>query len=230
MTQGAAIRSQRKAARKVNVRQRPCGSLAIKRVPRGERPWRRVILVLAEVSSMNTRRLGSSRPWYFFHWARRWAISARSCSLAYRLFFKTDPFALKEAPHCAVARRRAALGQFGHHCAQGQIGLLAVPRPQPLPLAFNPQLFPAAHRLGRSTAARPPALRPLDNAGHAHPKQHRRRPARAAARNRTNHTIPQVLRIGSCHVMLAPAPASILNHKTPDMEILFLIQPVRILL
>src|SRR5262249_58600562 len=35
MTQGAAIRSQRKAARKVNVRQRPCGSLAIKRLPRG---------------------------------------------------------------------------------------------------------------------------------------------------------------------------------------------------
>jgi hypothetical protein len=26
----------------------PCGSLAIKRVPRGERPWRRVILVLAQ--------------------------------------------------------------------------------------------------------------------------------------------------------------------------------------
>ena len=38
MTQGATIRSQRNAARKVNVRQRPCGSLAIRRVPRGERP------------------------------------------------------------------------------------------------------------------------------------------------------------------------------------------------
>jgi hypothetical protein len=37
--------------------------LAIKRVPRGERPWRRVILVLAQVGSINTRRLGSSRPW-----------------------------------------------------------------------------------------------------------------------------------------------------------------------
>src|SRR6516164_2932573 len=124
MTQGAAIRSQRNAARKVNVRQRPCGSLAIRRVPRGERPWRRVILVLAQVSSMNTRRLGSSRPWYCCHRTRRRAMSARSCSLAYRLFFKTDPFALEEPPHCAVARRRAALSQFAHHGAQGQIRLL----------------------------------------------------------------------------------------------------------
>src|SRR5215831_11056031 len=143
MTQGAAIRSQRKAARKVKVRQRPCGSLAIKRVPRGERPWRRVILVLAQVSSMNTRRLGSSRLWYFFHWARRRTMSARSCSLAYRLFFKTDPFALKEAPHCAVARRCAALSQFGHHCAQGQIRLLGDPRQQPLPFALQQQWFAA---------------------------------------------------------------------------------------
>jgi len=29
----------------------------------------------------------------------RRAMSARSCSLAYRLFFKTDPFALEEARH-----------------------------------------------------------------------------------------------------------------------------------
>ena len=116
------------AVEQVNLRQRPCGSLAIKRRPRGARPWRRVILVLAQVSSMNTSRLGSSRPWYFFHWARRRAMSARSCSLAYRLFFKTDPFAFEKAPHCAVARRRVALSQFGHHCAQGQIRLLGDPR------------------------------------------------------------------------------------------------------
>jgi len=46
----------------VSVRQRPCGTLAIKRAPRLQRPCRRVMLVLAQVSSMNTRRLGSSRP------------------------------------------------------------------------------------------------------------------------------------------------------------------------
>src|SRR5205085_5914468 len=60
MTHGASMRSQRNAARKVSVRQRPCGTLATSRRPRSERPWRRVMLVLAQVSSMNTRRRGSS--------------------------------------------------------------------------------------------------------------------------------------------------------------------------
>src|SRR5439155_12010713 len=56
MTQGASMRSQRSAAKKVSVRQRLCGTLATRRRPRSERPWRRVMLVLAQVSSMNTRR------------------------------------------------------------------------------------------------------------------------------------------------------------------------------
>ena len=42
------------------VRQRPCGTLASSRWPLGQRPWRRVMLVLAQVSSMKTRRVGSS--------------------------------------------------------------------------------------------------------------------------------------------------------------------------
>ena len=90
--------------------------------------------------------------------------------------------------------------------------------PATTPFAFQQQLFAAAHRLGRRTAARPPALRPLDNAGHAHPKQRRRRPACAAARNRTNHTIPQVLRIGSCHLMLAPSPSQHLESQNSKYE------------
>src|SRR3974390_3073793 len=46
MTQGAVIRSQRSAARKVSVRQRPCGTLATSRVPRAQRPWRGGVFVL----------------------------------------------------------------------------------------------------------------------------------------------------------------------------------------
>ena len=57
-----AMRSHRKATRKVSVRHRPCGTFATRRAPRRQRPCRRVMLVLAEVSSMKTRRLGSSRP------------------------------------------------------------------------------------------------------------------------------------------------------------------------
>src|SRR5215218_447025 len=77
----------------VRVRQRPCGTLAVRRVPRAHRPWRRVMLVLAHVSSIKTSRLASSRPWYFCHRSRRRAMSARSCSLACRLFFERDAVA-----------------------------------------------------------------------------------------------------------------------------------------
>jgi hypothetical protein len=87
-------------------------------------------------------------------------MSARSCSLACRVFFKRDPRVLEEAPHRPVARRCAALGQFGHHRPQRQVWLLSDPRQQPLALALQPQLPPPAHLFGRRAAARAPALRP----------------------------------------------------------------------
>ena len=59
MTQGAVSPSRRSAARKVRVRHRPKGALATRRSPLGHRPWARVMLVLAQVSSMKTSRLGS---------------------------------------------------------------------------------------------------------------------------------------------------------------------------
>ena len=40
----------------------PCGTLASSLCPRGAQPRRRVMLVLAQVSSMKTSRAGSSRP------------------------------------------------------------------------------------------------------------------------------------------------------------------------
>jgi hypothetical protein len=59
--QGASMRSLRRAARKVAVFQWPCGTLATSRSPRRAQPWRRVMLVLVQVSSMKTRREGSTR-------------------------------------------------------------------------------------------------------------------------------------------------------------------------
>jgi hypothetical protein len=61
LTSEAAMRSWRSAAKNVSVRQRPCGTLATSRALRRQRPWLRVMLVLAQVSSINTRRRGSSR-------------------------------------------------------------------------------------------------------------------------------------------------------------------------
>src|SRR6185437_3353766 len=58
---GASIRSWRKAARKVIVFQRPCGTLVVSLHPRGAHPRKGAISVLVQVSSMKTRRSGSTR-------------------------------------------------------------------------------------------------------------------------------------------------------------------------
>ena len=58
-TQGATSRSQRRAPRKVSVRQWPCGAKPRRRPPRGPQPRSGAILVLIQVSSMNTSRRGS---------------------------------------------------------------------------------------------------------------------------------------------------------------------------
>ena len=84
---GASTRSQRSAARKVMVFQWPCGTAAFSRCPRGAQPRSGAMLVLVQVSSRNTRRDGSIRPWCFAHCARRRATSGRSRSAAISVFF-----------------------------------------------------------------------------------------------------------------------------------------------
>lgn len=58
----AVNRSQRKAARKVSVFQCPWGTRATSRAPRGPQPRIGAMLVLIQVSSMNTSLRGSIRP------------------------------------------------------------------------------------------------------------------------------------------------------------------------
>ena len=55
-------RPQRSAATKVSVFHLPNGAFATSLLPRFDQPLSGVILVLAQVSSMKTSRLGSSRP------------------------------------------------------------------------------------------------------------------------------------------------------------------------
>jgi len=152
---------------------------------------------------MNTRRLGQAALVFFPLGPPAGDIGAVLFA-GVETFFKTDAFALEEAPRCAVARRCAAFIQFGHHCAQGQIRLLGDPRQQPLSFAGQQRLFPAAHRLGRSTAARPPALPSPGTCGRPQPNQSHD-PAGPA-----NRVLP-------CHA--GPNPASIFNHKTPKLGI-----------
>src|SRR5215475_5125977 len=114
MTQGAVMRSWRSAARNARVRQRPCGTLATSRAPRRQRPWRRVMLVLARACPRESGGLIDEHQ----------ALGVKSALIrlppgppagdvaailfaGVRLFFKRDPLVLEEAPHRPVACRRA---------------------------------------------------------------------------------------------------------------------------
>jgi hypothetical protein len=59
--QGASMRSLRKAARKVAVFHLPCGTLSTSRWPLGAQP-RSLVMLVVQVSSMKTSRVGSMSP------------------------------------------------------------------------------------------------------------------------------------------------------------------------
>src|SRR5262249_12725925 len=211
MTQGASMRSHPRPPTKVSVRPRPCGTLATSRVPLAHRPYRRVMLVLAQVSSMKTRRLGSMRPWYFFHCARRRATSGRSCSAACRLFFERHFLGLQEVPDRLAAHPDAAGCKLGLDAAQRQIRLHGQPPQQPVALTREHERpIPPPHRLARRAPRRPVALRPPHNARNADYELPRRLTATLAAFDRRHHPFAQIKRIRSRHPYWPPylQPAS----------------------
>jgi len=75
------------AAMSVVVFQWPWGTFSTRRWPFGARPRRRVMFVLAHVSSMKTSLAGSSLNCSTLQRARRRATSGRSCSAAWIVFF-----------------------------------------------------------------------------------------------------------------------------------------------
>src|SRR6476620_5213816 len=91
---GASTRSCRKAARNVIVLQWPCGTLAGRRSPRGAQPRSGAMLVFVQVSSMKTRRAGSTSRCRAAHWARCRATSGRSCSAAISVLWDGPPLLL----------------------------------------------------------------------------------------------------------------------------------------
>jgi hypothetical protein len=86
-TIGAVSPAARSAATKVVVFQRPCGTGMTSRAPAGARPYRRVMFVVAHVSSTNTSRAGSGAASRAAHSSRFRCTSGRSCSAARRTFF-----------------------------------------------------------------------------------------------------------------------------------------------
>src|SRR5450759_128813 len=109
ITNGAVISSQRRPATNVSVFQVPNGTRPINRSPRGQRPYRRAMLVFTDVSSMKTRQEESSRPCSRIQRRRARATSVRFCTAARRVFFKGDIVAREKTPKCAAAAGNPSL-------------------------------------------------------------------------------------------------------------------------
>src|SRR5215210_2587770 len=169
ITKGAVTPSRRSPATKVVVVQCPNGALPTSRAPRRQRPRARVMLVLAQVSSMKTRRAGSMLGCSSRQRSRAAATSGRSCSAARRLFFEGQLLAVAEAPDRAIARRDAALGQLPPQLLERDVRLLGHPRQKPLPVRVERRLAPA-HRPRQHAPGHPKAPLPALHAALADAK------------------------------------------------------------
>ena len=109
------------------VRQRPYGANPRNRFPLGPQPRTGVMLVLIQVSSMNTRWRGSKRCCHDFQRFRLRATSARPCSRANSVFFEAQTLAAQELPDGIMGNLHTAHRQFVLQAMQGQMRRLVDP-------------------------------------------------------------------------------------------------------
>ena len=83
--------------------------------PRGAQPRKRVMLVLAQVSSMKIRRAGSSRSLYACHTSTPSRHVGAILLGGEQSFFEADARMVDRAPDRTVARHHAAFAKLHHH-------------------------------------------------------------------------------------------------------------------
>src|ERR1700738_1652623 len=168
----------RSAATSVSVFQWPCGTLATRRSPRGERPRCRTILVVTAVSSMKTRRGASSLDCSSFSSARAAATSGRSCSAACRVFFERDVMAFVETPDRGRTGFQPPLGlEPSANLFERQVRLRCDQIKQPLAMRLERRATVARAGQCRYTARCRPALDPADWGRGAETEHPRRLPS-----------------------------------------------------
>src|ERR1700719_1977882 len=151
----------------VSVSQCPIGTSPTKRSPRGFQPLDRTMLVLTAVSSINTRRAGSSQPCSRTQRRRARATSARLRSAACRLFFDGDAVAGEESGKRASACRDSPLSQRQDHLIQREVRLLTNEGENPLRVLLPWRCTPSTgHWLGSPVVKE--ALHPPDRGTDAH--------------------------------------------------------------
>ena len=178
------------------------------------------MLVEVQVSSMKTRRAGSTSRCRLAHCARRRATSGRSCSAAISVFFVTELLGVDELPDRAVVDLEAALGELGHEPAQGEVALPAAPD-HPVAIHACDLLRLVAADLARRDAARHRnPLQPVDRRAVADAKTGRRLPTREPfLRHRRHNTLAKIHRISSTHPGWPPRPVQTVNQNRADSRI-----------
>src|SRR5580704_5015914 len=154
------------------------------------------MLVEVPVSSMKTRRSGSSSVWFCAHSVRAAATSGRSCSAARTVFFEADAMAVEEPPDrpkpCLVP---AIIEQTALDFLQRQIGLAPHQLKQPLLMSLERRPALALVRFRRDAAGLPPPLRPPDRRRDSDHELLRRSRCRRSTLNHVDHSNSQVGRI-----------------------------------
>src|SRR5690606_41981279 len=107
---------------KVVVFQWPWGAWARHRVPRADRPRKRVMLVVTAVSSRNTNFAIFQLGCRSFQLRRACCTSSRCCSLACSVFFKAQPPLIQLVPQRRDLDLYALILQAFTQLRQRQIG------------------------------------------------------------------------------------------------------------
>jgi len=153
MTQGAAMQSQRSAARKVSVRRRPCGVFATSRSPLGARPWVRVMLVLAP-GLVDEDQTGRIKPPLILFPLRPSPGDVGTILLAgVQAFFEADALVLEEVPDREVTHLDPAFRKLCRQRPQRDVRLY---RPS-APKASSAD--PAPHKAAGRQPCAPPRSR-----------------------------------------------------------------------
>src|SRR5262245_45370230 len=142
----------------------------MRRLPRCAQPRSGAMLVLAQVSSMTTRREGSPGLRYLIHCARRRATSGRSRSPPTTLFFEAQLLGMHEGPHRAVIHLQPARCELGYQPAQGEVPLLDPSQQPDAVLTRNRPWFVTANLACSNAAGLPQASHPPDRRADANAK------------------------------------------------------------
>ena len=205
MTQGSVRASILRAARKVSVCQRPTGAKPARRSPFGPQPRIGAMVVLIQVSSMNTSRAGSRWRLARRQRSRRLTTSGRCCSAAKSVFFERSSCAAQEAPDRIVRHRDTPLRQQVLQAVQREMRHLVDLLENESAMRVEAARSMAAE-LGRCWAARlAHALRPLHDRRRCDAEALGDRSAALAACDRRGDPRAQVIGIRSRHACWPPS-------------------------